>query len=237
MDKNSYVIIIFFFLMYTSIFSQTNYSELALTGRGNLLLVGESDKLQKEVLEAFNKMKQEAKKEGISIQIASAYRSFDRQKSIWNRKFKSYILEGFTQQQAVEKIIEFSTIPGTSRHHWGTDIDIIDASINEPKELLIQRNYEGDGVYSKLKKWMDSNAENYGFYLVYNNDPLRKGFKYEPWHYSYKQVSKRMLAEFLKIDLIQLFQKNDIKGSHLLSDKFIEKYYLENILDINSKLK
>jgi len=237
MDKNSYVIIIFFFLMYTSIFSQTNYSELALTGRGNLLLVGESDKLQKEVLEAFNKMKQEAKKEGISIQIASAYRSFDRQKSIWNRKFKSHILEGFTQQQAVEKIIEFSTIPGTSRHHWGTDIDIIDASINEPKELLIQRNYEGDGVYSKLKKWMDSNAENYGFYLVYNNDPLRKGFKYEPWHYSYKQVSKRMLAEFLKIDLIQLFQKNDIKGSHLLSDKFIEKYYLENILDINSKLK
>ena len=217
-------------------YSQTNYSEKALMGRGDLMLVGETIQLQKEVFDAFDKMQEEALKEGISIQIVSAYRSFDRQKSIWNKKFKSYILNGLTQQQAIDKIIEYSTIPGTSRHHWGTDIDIIDATIKAPKELLLQKNYENTGVYVKLKEWMDLNAEKFGFYLVYDNNPLRKGFKYEPWHYSYREVSRIMLTKFKEIDLNQILQRNDIKGKHLFSVKFIKKYRSAHILDINPKL-
>ena len=223
--------------MNTPIFSQTNYSKLALTGRGDLILGGNTFKLQKEVFEAFNKMQQEALKEGISIQIASAYRSFNRQKKIWNRKYRRYISEGLSQQQSIEKIIEYSTIPGTSRHHWGTDIDIIDGAVKAPKKLLIEENYKKSGVYSKLKVWMDSNSEKFGFYLVYDQNKLRKGFKYEPWHYSYKNISKPMLSEFLKIDLAQFYQTINFKGNKYLTPKFLQKYYSENILDINSKLK
>ena len=223
--------------MNTPIFSQTNYSKLALTGRNDLILVGDTFKLQNEVFEAFNKMQQEALKEGISIQIASAYRSFNRQKKIWNRKYRRYISEGLSQQQSIEKIIEYSTIPGTSRHHWGTDIDIIDGAVKAPKKMLIEENYENSGVYSKLKVWMDSNSEKFGFYLVYDQNKLRKGFKYEPWHYSYKNISKPMLSEFLKIDLAQFYQTINFKGNKYLTPKFLQKYYSENILDINSKLK
>lgn len=222
--------------MNTISFSQNNYSEKALTGRGDLVLVGETIQLQKEVLEAFDKMQDEALKEGISIQIVSAYRSFDRQKSIWNKKFESYISNGLTQQQAINKIIEYSTIPGTSRHHWGTDIDIIDGAIAAPKELLLQENYENTGVYVKLKEWMDLNAEKFGFYLVYDNNPLRKGFKYEPWHYSYREVSRVMLTKFKEINLEKLLQINDIKGNHLITNEFIKSYNLEHIFDINPKL-
>lgn len=222
--------------MNTISFSQNNYSEKALTGRGDLVLVGETIQLQKEVLEAFDKMQDEALKEGISIQIVSAYRSFDRQKSIWNKKFESYISNGLTQQQAINKIIEYSTIPGTSRHHWGTDIDIIDGAIAAPKELLLQENYEKNGAFLKLKKWMDLNAEKFGFYLVYDNNPLRKGFKYEPWHYSYREVSRIMLTKFKEINLEKLLQINDIKGNHLITNEFIKSYNLEHIFDINPKL-
>lgn len=222
--------------MNTISFSQNNYSEKALTGRGDLVLVGETIQLQKEVFEAFDKMQEEALKAGISIQIVSAYRSFDRQKSIWNKKFESYISNGLTQQQAINKIIEYSTIPGTSRHHWGTDIDIIDGAIAAPKELLLQENYENTGVYVKLKEWMDLNAEKFGFYLVYDNNPLRKGFKYEPWHYSYREVSRVMLTKFKEINLEKLLQINDIKGNHLFTKEFIKSYNLEHIFDINPKL-
>jgi LAS superfamily LD-carboxypeptidase LdcB len=218
-------------------FSQDKYSEIALTGRGELNLVGGTHQLQKEVFEAFLKMQKAALKEGISIQIVSAYRSFNRQNEIWNRKYAAYISKGYLPQQAIEKIIEYSTIPGTSRHHWGTDVDIIDSLQQTPKKLLIEENYNKGGVYSNLKIWMDNNAEKYGFYLVYDDNHLRKGFKYEPWHFSYKKIAKPMLKAFLEIDLVHLIQVVDLKGKAILTKEFLDNYLSNNILDINPKLK
>ena len=232
-----YVIFIGLFLMNKTTFSQTKYSELALTGSGELNLVGSTHKLQKEVFEAFTKMKKEALKEGILLQIVSAYRSINRQEEIWNRKFTTYISEGNLPQQAIKKIIEYSTIPGTSRHHWGTDIDIIDSIQKAPKKLLIDENYSRGGSYSNLKIWMDNNAEKFGFYLVYDDDPLRKGFKFEPWHYSFMPISKPMLNGFLEMDLYRLIQKMNLKGNAFLTKEFLDSYLINNILDINPKLK
>lgn len=217
--------------------SEKLYSELALTGRGDLKLVSEECKLQEEVQEAFDKMQKAALKEGISLRIVSEYRSFDRQASIWNRKYHKYISQGFSPREAITKIIEYSTLPGTSRHHWGTDIDLIDGSVAIPKSVLTHANYEGNGIYAKLKKWMDENSEKYGFYLVYTNDPHRKGFKYEPWHYSYKPLADKLLKEFSSISLVDLFKNVELKGIDYISEAFLEQYTEENILDINPILK
>ena len=220
----------------SSVFCQEQFSEKALTGRGDLTLEGTSFKLQKEVFSAFNKMKNAALEDGINIKIVSGYRSFSRQKSIWNRKYNLYISQGLTPNAALQKIIEYSTIPGTSRHHWGTDFDIIDASVKAPKSLLVESNYENNGVFVKLKKWMDTHAESFGFYLVYTNNNSRKGFKYEPWHYTYKPLSKQMLLEFNKIDLIQFYKNIELDGSQYLTKEFLKKYISDNILDINIDL-
>lgn len=214
-------------------FTQNSYSEKALTGRGDLELVGKNYKLQKEVLDAFQQMKKAALKDGIKINIVSAYRSFERQKSIWNRKYTSYIKKGYSPEKAIEKIIEYSTIPGTSRHHWGTDIDIIEGGKKHIKNVLNERNFEGDGAYSNLKKWMDNNANTYGFYLVYTNQENRKGFKFEPWHYTYKPISKPMLKHFLSIDYKKILKNNKLKGIEHFTSQFLNKYKKENILDIN----
>ncbi len=230
-------LIVLLLLSRINTFSQVNYSELALTGRGDLELVGTQDKLQKEVFEAFKKMQQDALKDSISIKIASAYRSFDRQQEIWNRKYETYISEGLTPQGAIEKIIAYSTIPGTSRHHWGTDIDLIEEVVNIPEKLLTEENYINKGVFSNFKRWMDKNSEKYGFYLVYDDSIDRKGFKYEPWHYSYKKLSHPMLKDFLKIDLVALLQSVNLEGNKFITPAFLQKYTNENILDINPKLK
>lgn len=221
----------------SSFYAQTSFSNLALTGKGDLALVGEGIKLQPETYEAYEVMRKAALKDGISIQIISGYRSFERQKQIWNRKYAKFISKGMKPQKANEKIIEYSTIPGTSRHHWGTEIDIIDRNAHVTKAYLIEENFSDEGAYAKLKKWMDLNAEKFGFYLVYTKKSTRKGFKYEPWHYSYKGLSKRCLKYFLEIDLQLLMRNKAIHGSEFFSDDFVQKYVSENILDINPKLK
>jgi len=227
----------FFFMLSMSVFAQNEYSLKALTGSGDLELVGDTFKMQKETFNAFNKMKAAALKEGILIKEVSAYRSFKHQKSIWNRKYDSYISQGLTPNSAIKKIVEYSTLPGTSRHHWGTDIDIRDGYVKTPKHVLMESNYSENGIYGKLKNWMDANSEKFGFYLVYTNNKNRKGFKYEPWHYSYKPLSKNMLMEFQKIDLKAFYSSIKLKGSNFITTDFLQKYYKENVLDINPSLE
>jgi len=241
--KNNFKI--FFIKFISSIFffvaiigsAQNIYSEDALTGKGDLELFGNTNRLQKEARIAFFKMQNEALKESVSIQIVSGYRSFNSQKSIWNRKYSKFTSEGFSPEESFRKIIEYSSLPGASRHHWGTEIDIIDAYKIEPRELLIEENYSENGVYSNLKKWMDKNSERFGFYLVYTDYENRKGFKYEPWHYTYAPLSKLMLKEFLKIDLLIFFKTEDVGGNEYFSKDFLNKYLQENVLDINIDLK
>ena len=83
---------------------------------------------------------------------------------------------------------------------------------------------------------MDEHAESFEFYEVYTNDANRKGFKYEPWHFSYAPVSKPMLQAYKKLDIKEILSEEKVKGSTHFSDAFIQKYRTENILDINPKL-
>jgi LAS superfamily LD-carboxypeptidase LdcB len=192
--------------------------------------------MHKEAKVAFMEMKKEAKKEGINIEVVSAYRSFQRQKEIFERKYKKYTSQGLNSSEAINKIIEYSTIPGTSRHHWGTDIDIIDANTARPENVLKEENFYGNGSYCKLKEWLNEHSESFGFYEVYTNNSKRKGFKYEPWHFSYAPVSKPMLQQYKKLDLKTILEEENILGNEYFSEEFIQKYRNQNILDINPKL-
>ncbi|MBW2960929.1 M15 family metallopeptidase [Mesonia aestuariivivens] len=208
-----------------------------LLGKGSPQLYGNGYQLRKEAYEAFLKMQKAAAKDDIFIQIVSSYRSFDHQKRIWNRKFKRFTQQGLSSTAAINKIIEYSTIPGTSRHHWGTDIDIIDSKPKAPTSLLQPENYYGNGVYLPLSEWMKKNAKDYGFEIVYTNDKNRKGFKHEPWHFSYAPLSKIYLCEYRKLELKKLLENSsEILGHEKFSDSFIQKYIYENVLAINSRL-
>ncbi len=209
-----------------------------LIGKGNPDILGESylTTMHRETAVALQKMRTAASKEHIDLEVVSAFRSFQRQKEIFENKFITYRAEGLPPLETIEKIIAYSTIPGTSRHHWGTDLDLIDGNKPKPSDVLVAKNFHGDGPYCKMKEWMDLHANDFGFYEVYTDNSLRKGFKYEPWHFSYAPVSVPMLRAYATLDLKNILLEEKIKGSEYFTDSFIEKYRKENIFDINPKL-
>lgn len=217
----------------------TEFSLKQLTGKGNKEISGSgyTSTMHRETAQALAKMQTAALKDGIRIEVVSAYRSFKRQKEIYERKYRSYLSQGLPPTEAIEKVVEYSTIPGTSRHHWGTDLDLIDGNAKRPKNVLNPLNYEGEGPYCALKEWLIKNAHRFGFYEVYTNDPERKGFKYEPWHYSYAPVSVPMLRAYKKLDLEALLKKEKLAGSEYYTPQFIAAYRRDHILDINPELK
>lgn len=218
---------------------QDNYSREQLIGKGNIDIIGNTytTKMHKDASAAFQKMKEAAAAKNINIELVSAYRSFERQKEIFEEKYRKYTGSGLSPKDAISKIIEYSTIPGTSRHHWGTDIDIIDGNANpRPKSVLQPELFHGDGPFCKLKDWLIENANSFGFYEVYTDNANRKGFKYEPWHFSYAPVSIPMLNAYKKLDLKLILQEEKILGVDYFNDAFIAQYRKENILDINPAL-
>ncbi|MBT0609117.1 M15 family metallopeptidase [Aequorivita echinoideorum] len=221
-------------------FSFNNYldefTREQLLGKGNPNIIGDSytSKMDKQTKEAFNKMKAAATEDNIKIEVVSSYRSFQRQKEIFENKYNSFTSQGLSPEKAIQKIIEYSTIPGTSRHHWGTDLDLIDGNAPRPTNVLMAENFHGNGPYCRFKMWLNQNAEKFGFHEVYTDNGNRKGFKYEPWHFSYAPVSVPMLKAYReKIDVKKMLSEEKIKGNEHFSEAFVSKYISENILDIN----
>lgn len=229
----------FLVLIMNLLFAQNkiNFSQDLLMGKEGSKLFNESIGLLSEAATAFEKMKIAAQKAGFKIEIVSAYRSFNRQKDIWNRKYIANEIKGFSPDENIKKIIEYSTLPGTSRHHWGTDIDIIDGSLPRQGDVLVTEKFHGDGPYAALRIWMEENAAQFGFLRPYSMDFERKGFNYEPWHYSYAPLAIPMLEAYLKMDLNLLLVPENLRGREYITPLFIKKYIDENILGISSNLK
>lgn len=237
--KHYIINLILFFFITSIIFSQNDVTkgDLFLLGKNNLKETLRSGLLPEAFLK-FKQMQNDAKKEGVEIEIVSGYRSYEKQKSIWNNKYIKNFERRIFGVKNINRIIQYSTIPGTSRHHWGTDIDIIDKRFISKGDLLIEKNYTENGIYSELFSWMKKNSNKYGFYLVYDDSPERKGFKFEPWHYSYKPLSVEFLQRFIDRNLLfKITQDSSLLGREFINNSFLESYLKENLLDINKKLK
>ncbi|NAS14115.1 M15 family metallopeptidase [Poritiphilus flavus] len=218
-------------------FQDIEYSVLELMGKANIDLYGNGYQMRKEAQEAFEAMRKAAYGAGIDIKPVSSFRSFARQAAIFERKYERYAIEdGMKPLDAIDKIIEYSTIPGTSRHHWGTDIDLIDGSKKVSGDVLVSEKFEAGGPFEDFKLWMDENSKKFDYYLVYTDNPKRRGFKYEPWHYSYAPLSIPMLAAFRRKNILQLLEQEEFLGSEHFTTGFIKTYIQDNILDINPEL-
>ncbi len=213
------------------------YSIVELMGKEEIKLYGDGINLRKEAHDAFVAMKKAAYSDGIEIKVVSSFRNFERQEQIWDRKYLKFTQDdGMKPMQAIDKIIEYSTIPGTSRHHWGTDIDLIDGGARTEGDVLVPEKFEGDGPFTAFKEWMDKHANTYDFYLVYTNEPKRRGFKYEPWHYSYAPISKPMLTQFRSKNLLALLSEEKFLGTEHFTTGFLQSYIQDNIMGINPEL-
>lgn len=191
-----------------------------------------------EVSTAFEKMKKEAKKAGVQLHITSAYRDFKRQTEIWNGKFDRYKAKGLKGEALIHKITEFSAMPGTSRHHWGTDADILDISVLQPKNPLEPSHYVNPkGIYNKMHEWMLHNSEKFGFYEAYTDDAERTGYEFEPWHFSYKSTAKKYLKQYNERVKFAHIKSPELKGHELITESFFQNYVKNYVNGVNHYLQ
>jgi zinc D-Ala-D-Ala carboxypeptidase len=145
--------------------------------------------LRWETLEAFKNMAEAAQSEGITLTIISATRSWAHQRGIWNRKWNSPKYMGFEPLERAERILEYSSMPGSSRHHWGTDVDL----------NSLENDYFEQGSGAKVYAWLTQNAANFGFVQVYGDQKNgRPGYREEKWHWSYWPLAKNFLRCYLE---------------------------------------
>lgn len=154
--------------------------------------------VHRDALGAFLRLRAQGAEQGFELAIASGYRSFERQLGIWNQKAegKRPILGGggtvlprqtLSDEEAVFAILRWSALPGASRHHWGTEMDVFDAASvkNGYKVQLTLSETEGNGVFAKFHQWLDQQLSDRDcpFFRPYTR--LQGGVAPEPWHLSY----------------------------------------------------
>lgn len=142
---------------------------------------------------ALEQMLRAADNEGIRIRVVSATRTFSRQRTIWEGKFTGIRLSmgrnlAKDHPDTLERcraILEYSSAPGISRHHWGTDVDF---NRTDPAYWR-----QGEGLV--VLRWLEKNASRYGYVMAYPPD-RDYGYRYEPWHWSYCPLARPMLRSY-----------------------------------------
>ena len=218
---------LFSILLFNSFNSNAQYSKEELLGKINpasnssFSLVPEEycNKsgiyLRNEVLKAFLMLRQLAEDEGITLIIISGTRSFNHQKSIWDRKWGRTRYMGWQEIDKAIDILTYSSMPGTSRHHWGTDIDF----------NSLENSYfdAGDGL--KVYEFLKRCGEELGFKQVYTSKKGgRTGYEEEKWHWSYMPTSSVMLEKYNKLVSIQDlggFNGSQVADSLQIIDNFV----------------
>ena len=172
----------------------------------------------RQTLQAYIAMRDSALRDGITLTIVSATRNFDRQRQIWERKWNATASQSndtTTHINKIRSIMRYSSMPGTSRHHWGTDLDFIS----------VETDYWTHGEGLRIYQWLCINAHKFGFFQPYTADPARTGYAEERWHWSYAPLSKPYLEVYQ-----QQITPSDItgfSGSYLVDSlKIIQSHVL-----------
>jgi len=181
--------------------------------------------LRTEVYNAFIAMRDSALKDGITLTIVSATRTFEHQKMIWENKWngRQYVggkLLNTAYPDEVERaqvILKYSSMPGTSRHHSGTDIDF----------NSVDPAYFKTATGIKVLQWLETHAAHFGFCRPYTpfGETRKTGFQPEEWHWSYYPVAYKFQQAYKK-----QISNLDIEGfdgdETVFSVRVIENYVL-----------
>ena len=197
-----------------------------LTGRdhGHLVELEEPRcTLHAAVVRPFLAMRAAAARAGIDIVPVSSFRDFDRQRAIWNAKFRGErpVLDrrGRPLRVArldagarVEAILLWSALPGASRHHWGCDIDVADGNLMAAgyAPRLEVAEYRRGGPFARLSAWLGAHMRRFGFYRPYAR--RGRGVQPEPWHLSYAPVAGPALARMSVALLAEAIRGAGIEG-------------------------
>lgn len=186
---------------------------MCITGQSDTHLTQiQNHRLHCNIVNDFLALQSAAKAAGFELTIASSFRDFNRQAAIFNAKFSGARPVYNKQQQVVEldnlsdidkciAIMLYSALPGASRHHLGTDLDVFDkAAVSDDYQLqLTPDEYQQSGPFAPLSDWLDANLALFGFYRPYQHD--LGGVAPELWHISHIKQSQ-LLVNMLSLPVL-----------------------------------
>lgn len=211
--------------------------------RSSLITLADGYQIHQAIEQDWLGLVAAAQKDGIELAIASSYRSFEQQLNIWNNKAQGKRLlndrnnqplcfESLTEQQLLSAILNWSALPGASRHHWGCDIDVYCPTMIAREQLKLEPwEYQQGGPMEKLGSWLDSNLKRFGFYRPYQFD--RGGVAIEPWHISHKKVSKIATKQLSLATLHDAIAHCDIRLKPQILDT-LESIYNQYVINTES---
>ncbi len=125
-----------------------------------------------EMMKACNKLS------GHRVYVVSAYRTVASQEKLFKNQVQRHLNEGYSREEAERLAAQVVAVPGTSEHHSGLAVDIIDSCCSWELEE-IQASLPG-------QQWLMEHCWEYGFILRYPEGTTDvTGIIYEPWHYRY----------------------------------------------------
>jgi len=181
----------------------------------------------------FLALREAARKSGIEIAVFSGFRDFESQLALWNRKFRGerplLDADGLPVDHAsldeagiVDHILRWTALPGASRHHWGSELDLYDvAALPEDYRVqLVPAEYALTGVFAHLAGWLADNAAGFGFFRPYA--AFLGGVYPEPWHWSYAPVSVPALAALTPAVIAEAVTTSDLLGKENVLGRLVE---------------
>jgi LAS superfamily LD-carboxypeptidase LdcB len=220
-------------------------NDLELTGRARTHVVQRDDlnaALHPDALEAFLAMKAHAAGEGIDIAITSAFRDFEAQQRIWNLKWGGqrtlYDAGGHPREHAtlnsdelLDAILCWSALPGASRHHWGSELDVVDRAAMPAgyRVQLLPSEVSPGGIFHPLHCWLDAHMSRYGFFRPYRT--FRGGVHPEAWHLSYAPVAIPALRALTPELVTGAVSSSEMLGKENVLERLAELHarYVANI--------
>lgn len=189
---------------------------------------------------AFMGLRAAARADGIDLVPYSSFRDFDAQLRIWNKKFAGeatlYDLDeqprdyaALAEDELIWAILNWHSLPGASRRHWGTDINVIDRSVMPPgyKPRLLPSEMGAGGIFHGLHLWLDDHIRQFDFFRPYQH--LNGGMYPEPWHLSYAPQSLPAAKQLSHALLARLIGESEIRGKQAilrLLPEILEKHVL-----------
>jgi len=172
---------------------------------------------------------------GIDLEVVSSFRDFERQSLIWNSKFRGErpVLDAAGRPVEVGKldagqlartILIWSALPGASRHHWGTDFDVMDlASLPAGYRIqVVPAEYQAGGPFERLTRWLDAHMHAFGFFRPFATD--RGGVSPEPWHLSYAPVAREAQRALSLERLREVLTAAEIDGRDEVLESLAENF-------------
>lgn len=175
-------------------------------------------RLHPDVIAPLLALQARAQTDGQQLAVASGFRDFERQQTIWNDKVlgrrpvydragNEVDLDSLDDWDKVQTLLIWSALPGASRHHWGTDLDVFNPQlIPTGGRLELSQAEYWYGAQKPFCEWLDKQLQvNGDFFRPYsrqNSITQNMGVEPEPWHISYRPLAS-VYEQALTVDLLR----------------------------------